>query len=78
MPTVLEIDGYKFRFFSNENDEPAHVHISKGSGNAKIWLEPKIAEEYSYNFTIRERRIIRILVIENLETLKKAWYDYFT
>jgi hypothetical protein len=77
MPTVLEINGYKFKFFSNENDEPAHVHISKGKGNAKIWLEPAAAVEYSYNFTIRENRDIRILVNENLETLKKSWDEYF-
>lgn len=78
MPTVLEINGYKFMFFSNENDEPAHVHITKGSGNAKIWLEPTVTEEYSYNFTVRERRDIRNLVNENLETLRKAWHEYFT
>ncbi|MBS1543403.1 MAG: DUF4160 domain-containing protein [Bacteroidetes bacterium] len=77
MPTVLEINGYKFKFFSNENDEPAHVHVIKGDGNAKIWLGPTVAEEYSYNFTIRERRDIRNLVIENLEILKRAWHDYF-
>ncbi|MBS1979202.1 MAG: DUF4160 domain-containing protein [Bacteroidetes bacterium] len=35
MPTVLEINGYKFKFFSKENDEPAHVHVIKGDGNAK-------------------------------------------
>jgi len=77
MPTVLEINGYKFKFFSNENDEPAHVRITKGSGNTKIWLEPAVAEEYSYNFTVRERRDMRIMVNENLKTLKKAWHDYF-
>ena len=77
MPTVLEINGYKFKFFSNENDELAHVHITKGKGNAKIWLEPAVLVEYSYNFTVRENRDIRKLVNENLETLKKAWDEYF-
>ncbi len=77
MPTALEINGYKFKFFSNENDEPAHVHITKGKGNAKIWLEPAVLVEYSYNFTVRENRDIRKLVNENLETLKKAWDEYF-
>ena len=77
MPTVLEINGYKFRFFSNENDEPAHVHVTRGSGNAKIWLEPTVKLEYSYKFTIRENRDIWKLVTENLETLKKAWYGHF-
>jgi hypothetical protein len=77
MPTVLQIKGYKFKFYSNESDEPAHVHVTKGNGNAKIWLRPDIAEEYSYNFTVRERRDIRKLVEKNYETLIKEWDEYF-
>jgi hypothetical protein len=77
MPTVLVIRGYKFKFFSNENDEPTHVHVTKGSGTAKIWLEPEVSVEYSYNFTVRENRDIEEIVKENLETLRKAWHDYF-
>ena len=77
MPTVLEISGYKFKFYSNENDEPAHIHITKGNGNAKYWLRPSIEEEYSYNFTVRERRDIRELINENYETLTEAWDEYF-
>ena len=33
--------GYKIYFWSNENDEPIHIHISKGnptSNSTKIWL----------------------------------------
>ncbi len=33
--------GYKIYFWSNENDEPIHVHISKGKltqNSTKIWL----------------------------------------
>ena len=41
LPNIFEIYGYKVYFLSNENNEPIHVHISKGTqqGNAtKIWL----------------------------------------
>ncbi len=41
MPSIFEIFGYKIYFWSNENNEPIHVHISKGipSKNAtKVWL----------------------------------------
>jgi len=78
MPTVLEVKGYKFKFYSNENDELAHVHVTKGSGNVKIWLRPSVEEEYSYNFTVRERRDIRSLVNENYDTLIKEWDAYFS
>lgn len=77
MPTILFIKGYYFKFFSNENDEPAHIHITKGSGNAKYWLEPKISEEYSYGFTVRERRDIKKLVAVHSSTLIKAWHEKF-
>ena len=77
MPTVLEINGYKFKFYSNENEEPAHLHVTKGNGNAKIWLRPSVIEEYSYNFTVRERRDIEQLINANCEILIKAWDEYF-
>ena len=77
MPTVLRIKGYKFKIYSNENDEAPHVHIAKAGGNAKYWLVPEIAEEYSYGFTVRERRDIKILIRFNHALLLKAWYENF-
>ena len=41
MPSIFESNGYKIYFWSNENDEPIHVHLSKGSlvaNSTKIWL----------------------------------------
>ena len=35
MPTVLLVEGYRFFFFSNEGQEPPHVHVRKGGGVAK-------------------------------------------
>lgn len=37
----MNVIGYKIYFWSNENDEPIHVHISKGKltqNSTKIWL----------------------------------------
>ena len=77
MPTVLFINGFKFRFYSNENDEPVHVHISKGGGNAKIWIEPIVVECYAYGFTKPQRAMILNLVKENAILLKQKWNEYF-
>ena len=41
LPNIFEQYGYKIYFWSNENDEPIHVHISKGipHGNStKVWI----------------------------------------
>ncbi len=41
LPSLFSIGSYKVYFWANENDEPIHVHISKGQpspGSTKIWL----------------------------------------
>lgn len=35
MPTVLVLDGYRLFFYSNENDEPAHIHVEEGEAIGK-------------------------------------------
>ena len=50
LPNIFEIYGYKVYFWSNENNEPIHVHISKGTpqGNAtKVWLTKSRRMYYS-------------------------------
>lgn len=41
LPNLFTVSGYKIYFWANENDEPIHVHISKGKpsqSSTKIWL----------------------------------------
>jgi hypothetical protein len=41
LPSLFQVGGYKVYFWSNENSEPIHVHVSTGKPNAnstKIWL----------------------------------------
>jgi hypothetical protein len=40
MPTVLRIGRYRFFFFSNESNEPPHIHVKASGDEAKFWLEP--------------------------------------
>ena len=48
MPTIV-IDGYKFRFYSSDINEPPHVHIIRDSSVAKIWLLP-VRVEYNRGY----------------------------
>ncbi|MEW6201505.1 MAG: DUF4160 domain-containing protein [bacterium] len=50
MPTVLKVGRFRFFFFSNEWDEPIHIHIESGDEYAKFWLEPvQLAKSVGYN-----------------------------
>lgn len=40
MPTVLRVGRYRFYFFSNEGQEPPHIHVKANSDQAKFWLDP--------------------------------------
>ena len=40
MPTVLRIGSFRFHFYSDETNEPAHIHIRSAEGECKFWLEP--------------------------------------
>jgi hypothetical protein len=56
MPTILRMNGFRFFFYSNENDEPAHVHVEKGDAEGKIWLEPNLTAAYFRGFSSAEQK----------------------
>ena len=39
MPTVLRVGRYRFFSFSNENNEPLHIHVKAEHDQAKFWLD---------------------------------------
>lgn len=83
MPILFELYGYKIFFWSNENNEPIHVHVAKGkqSANAtKIWLPADSNPVVVHNKSrIPQRDLTRILksVAQNRDTIIARWYDYF-
>lgn len=60
-------------FYSNENREPIHVHVSKGNASGKVWLEPQIEEVYFNGFTKSEEMVIMKTVLSNIEEFKLKW-----
>ncbi|MEX0980706.1 MAG: DUF4160 domain-containing protein [Bacteroidales bacterium] len=77
MPTVFTIKGYRFFFFSNENQEPIHIHIEKAGGYAKFWIEPlELAANFGFN--ARQLREIGDYVEDNRELIKKKWNEHFS
>lgn len=78
MPTLLRYNGLRFFFYSNENEEPIHVHVEKGNANGKIWLEPSIRIEYLIGFNNSEQKDIVEVVQTHSEEFKKKWNEYFS
>ncbi|WP_100550597.1 DUF4160 domain-containing protein [Caedibacter taeniospiralis] len=77
MPTVLKIGSYRFFFYSNESDEPAHIHVEREDKEAKFWLvDVRLAS--SYGFTTHELNKIKQMVVENKRVFLEKWYEYFT
>lgn len=77
MPTVLIVQGFRFFFWSNKNDEPIHIHIEKGGSEGKTWLEPQVKIAYLHGFSPKEQKIINHVVTQNVLTFKEKWNEYF-
>jgi len=79
LPTIYRHKGYRFFFFSNEGypNEPAHIHVRKGSQTAKFWLEPKVILEHSYEMSPSELKELEEVIREKQESFKEAWNACF-
>ncbi|HEX8279236.1 MAG TPA: DUF4160 domain-containing protein [Segetibacter sp.] len=77
MPTLFIVNGFRFFFYSNESNEPAHLHVTKGNAAGKVWLEPEIDVAYFKGFTNSEERFIQEIVKTRNEEFKTKWHEYF-
>jgi len=77
MPTVLRIRSYGFSFFNNEGQEPTHVHVKSGGGQAKLWLNP-VGFASNYKFNAHELSKIKRIIAQHQEELMEAWNEYFS
>jgi RecB family endonuclease NucS len=76
MPTILQIKGWRIFFYTNERNEPIHVHCKKADKECKYWLNTSdfdIEEAFAYNMTGRDRREIRQIIFEHYELIEKEW-----
>jgi hypothetical protein len=76
MPTVLRSGAYRFFFYSADREEPAHVHVARGSDEAKFWLEP-VRLAWSRGFSGTELRKIEAMVREHVVAFLESWNEFF-
>ena len=76
MPSILNIDGYNFFFYSNEH-EPIHVHVKLGAGKAKFDVSDEVQLLESKGLKVQELRKAQDLAEGNVETIRRKWHEYF-
>ncbi len=77
MPTVLYVMGWRFFFYSNERNEPMHIHAKKGDSECKYWLDSEaydIRQAFAYNMQPRDVRDVRRIIFEHFDYIVEEWH----
>ena len=75
MPTILRIGSFRFHFYSNEGNEPAHIHVRCADGECKFWLEPVLLAS-NRGVSPHDLREIERHVFENKKLLLDNYNEY--
>jgi hypothetical protein len=76
MPTVLRLGSFRFHFYSDEGNEPPHIHVETPEGECKFWLDP-IRLARNMGITPKTIRLLEKIVFEHQDDLKEKFHDYF-
>ena len=79
---ILDFLGYSFYFWSRENNEPPHVHISKGKPTAnatKFWITKDGISLANNNSHIPQNDLKKIAryILDNRADMLASWFDFF-
>jgi hypothetical protein len=74
MPTVLRIGQFRFHFYSDERNEPAHIHVRAPDGECKFWLDPVMLARNN-GLKAHMLRDIERLVFEHHELLMEKYRE---
>lgn len=75
MPTIFEIFGLRFFFYSNEHS-PIHVHVVRGEDEAKIELDPEVKLVANHGLKAKDVRRALELVRLYKDEIIEAWHQY--
>jgi len=71
--------GWRFFFYSNEKNEPIHIHCQKAEKECKYWLDIKnfeLNEAYSYNMNNKDKREVKKIIFEYFEFIEQEWNKF--
>ena len=76
MPRIFEKDGYIFFFYSNDN-EPIHVHVRTGNGEAVFLVDDEVFLRESEGLKVAELTKAEFLAEANRELIIRSWHEHF-
>ena len=76
MPTVFSKNGFRFFFYSEEGNEPIHIHVHYGGALAKFWVEPEIILASNIGLKSQEIKKAKILIQENKNLIQEKWDEF--
>lgn len=79
MPTILLVLGWRFFFYSNEGDEPIHIHCQKAEMECKYWLDVEdfdLEEAFSYNMSAKDKRDVKKIIFEYFDYIENEWNNF--
>ncbi len=65
-----------FYFYAEEGTEPPHVHVDKGDGTAKLWLNP-VRLAWTEDLKVTEVRHALRIAEKQQTKLMEAWNEFF-
>lgn len=83
LPNLFTVSGYKVYFWSDENNEPIHVHVSKGkpAPNAtKIWITRSggcVLASNGSRIPERELKELMEFISAQYFMIRTAWFEHF-
>lgn len=75
MPTVLRIGQLRFHFYSDEGNEPPHIHVRTPDGECKFWLEP-VRLAANRGVAPHDLRDIEGLIFEHHAHLRAKYHEH--
>jgi len=75
-PTVFRYRHYAFFFFSHE-EERIHIHVRSADGEAKFWMEPRVALCRNDGFSMKEVKKLQEVIEEHHNEIIAAWKKHF-
>ena len=76
MPTLFRERGFRFFFYSNERQEPCHIHVLGRGGEAKFWI-PSCELAFAFRLSAKDLKDVLSVVRERVKKIEEEWNEFF-